>query len=76
MKCLHYELMLKLRLLQDSTHSIIYCCNYKIAKCMFAGICYELNDTISNSQVPSSVKQMSGRFVERLSKGEVRFLSP
>jgi len=69
-------LMLKLRLLQDSTHYIIYCCNYKIAESTFAGICYELNDTISNSQVPSTGKQMSGRVVELLSKGEVRNLSP
>jgi len=41
---------------------------------MFAGICYELNDTISNSQVPSSGRQMSGRFVELLSKREVRII--
>jgi len=41
---------------------------------MFAGICYELNDTIFNSQVPSTGKQMSGRFVELLSMGEVRNL--
>jgi len=41
---------------------------------MFTGICYELNGTISNSQVPSTGKQITGRFVQLLSKGEVRNL--